>query len=125
MRGEGTSVGVGAARVLAPAVILAVFGLLVAGVIPASIWTWVATGVLLAAGIVTIPRVAPERDEAVAPVGVLVATLAGLGFMLLYYLGCRLLATKADWGLAVITAFLFVFTLALGIVLGLPRFRGR
>ena len=43
------SVRVGAARSARARVILAVFGLLVAGVIPASIWTWVATGVLLAA----------------------------------------------------------------------------
>ena len=114
---------VGAARALAPAVILAVFGLLVTGVIPASIWTWVATGLLLAALYVAISKTAPERDEAVAPMGVLVATLAGVGLVLLYYLGCRLLATKADWGLAVIAAFLLAATVGAGLVLGLPRFR--
>ena len=101
--------------------ILAVFGLLVAGVIPASIWTWVATGVLLAALYVAISITTPERDEAVTPMGVLVATLAGVFFVLLYYLGCRLLATKADWGLAVIAAFLFAATVGLGLVLGVAE----
>ena len=114
---------VGAARALAPVVILAVFGLLVTGVIPASIWTWVATGLLLAAVYVAISMTTPEGDEAVAAVGVLVATLAGVGFVLVYYLGCRLLATKADWGLAVIDAFLLAATVGLGLVLSLPRFR--
>jgi len=116
-------VRVGAARALAPALILTVFGLLVTGVIPASIWTWVATGVLLAALYVAISKTAPQRDEAVTPVGVLVATLAGAGLVLLYYLGCRLLATKADWGLAVIAASLLAATVGAGLVLGLPRFR--
>jgi uncharacterized protein Usg len=116
-------VRVGAARALAPAVILAVFGLLVTGIIPASIWTWVATGVLLAAVYVAISITTPEGDEAVAAVGVLVATLAGVCFVLLYYLGCRLLATNADWGLAVINAFLFAATVGLGLALGIPRLR--
>lgn len=43
-----------AARVLAPALILIVFGLLVAGVIPVSPWTWFATGVLLAAALAAV-----------------------------------------------------------------------
>ena len=114
---------VGAARALAPVVILAVFGLLVTGVIPASIWTWVATGLLWAAAYVAISMTAPERDEAVTPVGVLAATLVGVGFVLSYYLGVRLLATKADWGLAVIDAFLLAATVGAGVVLGVPKFR--
>ena len=36
------------AGVLMPAAVLVVFGLLVAGVIPVSVWTWVATGVIFA-----------------------------------------------------------------------------
>lgn len=111
-----------AARALAPIVILAVFGLLVTEVIPASIWTWVATGVLLAA-LFAVTMTTPEVGEAVTPMGVLFATLVGVFLMLLYYLGCRLLATKADWGLAVITALLFAATVGAGLVLGLPRFR--
>ena len=81
---------VGATRALAPAVILAVFGLLVTGVIPASIWAWVATGLLLPALYVAITMTTPERDEAVAPAGVLVATLVGVDFVLFYYLGCSM-----------------------------------
>jgi uncharacterized protein Usg len=116
-------VRVGAARALAPVVILAVFGLLVTGVIPASIWTWVATGLLLVVAYFAILATTPERDEAVAPEGVLAATLAGVGLVLPYYLGCRWLATHADWGLAVIAAFLLAATVGAGVVLGLPRFR--
>jgi hypothetical protein len=62
-------VKVGAARALAPVVILAVFGLLVTGVIPASIWTWVATGLLWAALFVFVSTT-PGWDEAVTPAGV-------------------------------------------------------
>jgi uncharacterized protein Usg len=116
-------VRVGATRALAPVVILAVFGLLVTGVIPASIWTWVATGLLWAALFVFVWMTTPERDEAVTPVAVLVGTLVGVGFVLPYYLGCRWLATTADWGLAVIDALLFAATVGGGLVLGLPRFR--
>jgi hypothetical protein len=104
-------------------VILAVFGLLVTGVIPASIWTWVATGLLLAATYVAVSTTTPERDEGVRPAGVLAATLAGVVFVLAYYLGVRLLATRADWGLAVIDAFLLAATVGAGVVLGVPRFR--
>jgi uncharacterized protein Usg len=116
-------VRVGAALALAPVVILAVFGLLVTGVIPASIWTWVATGLFWAALFVLAWITTPERDEAFTPVGVLFATLVGVGFVLSYYLGCRLLATKADWGIAVIDAFLFAATVGLGLALAIPRFR--
>lgn len=113
---------VGAALALAPAAILAVFGLLVTGVIPASIWTWIAAGALLAA-LLAAAAISEVDRASLTPLGVLVATLLGVDFVLFYYLGCRLLATKADWGLAVIDALLFAATVGGGLALGVPRFR--
>jgi uncharacterized protein Usg len=114
-----------AARVLAPAVILAVFGLLVAGVIPVSLWTWVATGVLLAAAVAAVSETLGTWDAAGVPRRVFAAMSLLLVFVLYYYLFSRLLATKDDWGLAVIVVFLLALAVALGIGLGVPRFRRR
>jgi hypothetical protein len=114
-----------AARVLAPALILTVFGLLVAGVIPVSPWTWVATGVLLAAAVAATSETLGAWDAAGVPRRVFAATSVLLIFVLFYYLFSRLLATKDDWGLAVIIVFLLAGAVALGIAIGLPRFRRR
>jgi hypothetical protein len=114
-----------AARVLAPAVILTVFGLLVAGVIPVSPWTWVATGVLLAAAIAAASDTFGAWDTAGVPRRAFAAMSVMLVFVLYYYLFSRLLATNDDWGLAVIIAFLLAGAVALGIGLGMPRVRRR
>ena len=114
-----------AARVLAPAVILTVFGLLVTGVIPVSPWTWVATGVLFAAAAAAVSDSLGAWDTAGAPRRVFAAMALLLVFVLFYYLISRLLATENDWGLAVIVAFLLAGALALGIALGVPRVRRR
>ena len=113
---------VGAARALAPAVILAVFGLLVTGVIPASIWTWVAAGVLLAA-LLAATAISEVDRESLTPLGVLVATLLGVFFVLFYYLGCRLLATRGEWGLVVAAWPVWALAVAIAVVLNVPRFR--
>ena len=112
-----------AARVLAPAVILAVFGLLVAGVVPVSPWTWVATGVLFAAVVAVVNLGA--WDTAGVPRRVFAAMSFMLVLVVYYYLLSRWLATKDDWGLAVFIAFLLAGAVALGIGLGMPRVRRR
>jgi hypothetical protein len=112
----------GAGQALAPAVVLAVFGLLVAGVIPASIWTWVATGVLLAALLAATAIFDMDR-ESLMPLGVLVATLLGVAFVLFFYLGCRLLATRGEWGLVVAALPLLALVMGFAVVLSVPRFR--
>jgi uncharacterized protein Usg len=114
-----------AARVLAPVVILAVFGLLVAGVIPVSPWTWVATGVLFAAAVAAASEILGEWNAAGVPRRVFAATSTMLVFVLYYYLFSRLLATRAEWGLAVFIAFLLAVAMAGGIGLGMPRVRRR
>lgn len=114
-----------AARVLAPAVILTVFGLLVAGVIPVSPWTWVATGMLLAAGAFATSNTLGAWSTAGVPRKVFAAMSLFLVFVLYYYLFSRLLATNDDWGLAGIVAFLLVGAVALGTTLGVPRVRRR
>jgi hypothetical protein len=119
---ESPEVLVGAGQALAPAVVLAVFGLLVAGVIPASIWTWVATGVLLAA-LFAATAISEVDRESLTPLGVLVATLLGVDFVLFYYLGCRLLATRGEWGLVVAAVPVWALAVAFAVVLGVPRFR--
>ena len=119
---ESPEVLVGAGQALAPAVVLAVFGLLVAGVIPDSIWTWVATGVLFAA-LVAATAIFEVDRESLTPLGVLVATLLGVDFVLFYYLGCRLLATRGEWGLVVVAVPVLALTVGLAVVLGVPRFR--
>jgi hypothetical protein len=103
-------------------VVLAVFGLLVAGVIPASIWTWVATGVLLAA-LFAATAISDVDRESLTPLGVLVATLVGVDFVLFYYLGCRLLATRGEWGLVVAAVPVWALTVGFAVVLSVPRFR--
>ncbi len=120
--GERPEVLVGAGQVLAPAVVLAVFGLLVAGVIPDSIWTWVATGVLLAA-LVAATAISEVDRESLTPLGVLVATLLGVDFVLFYYLGCRLLATRGEWGLVVAAVPVLALAVWFAVVLSVPRFR--
>ena len=114
-----------AARVLAPVVILTVFGLLFAGVIPVSPLTWVATGVLLAGAVAAVSDSLGAWDTAGVPRRVFAAMSVMLVFVLYYYLFSRLLATKDDWGLAVIIAFLLAGAVALGIGLGMPRVRRR
>jgi hypothetical protein len=114
-----------AARVLAPAVVLTAFGLLVAGVIPVSPWTWAAMGVLFAAVVAAASDRLGAWDTAGVPRRVFAAMSLLLGFVLLYYLSSRLLATEDDWALAVILAFLLAFAVALGIGLGMPRVRRR
>jgi uncharacterized protein Usg len=104
-------------------VILTVFGLLVAGVIPVSPWTWVATGVLFAAVVAVVNLGAWDTA------GVARRVFAAMSFMLVlvvyYYLLSRWLATEDDWGLAVFIAFLLAGAVALGIGLGMPRVRRR
>jgi hypothetical protein len=108
---------------LAPAVLLTVFGLLVAGVIPVSPWTWVATGVLFAAVVAVVNLGAWDTA------GVARRVFAAMSFMLVlvvyYYLLSRWLATQDDWGLAVFIALLLAGAVALGIGLGMPRVRRR
>jgi hypothetical protein len=106
-------------------VILAVFGLLVAGVIPVSPWTWVATGVLFVAAVAAASEILGEWDAAGVPRRVFAATSTMLVFVLFYYLFSRLLATRAEWGLAVFIAFLLTVAVAGGIGLGMPRVRRR
>jgi hypothetical protein len=113
------------ARVLAPAVILTVFGLLVAGVIPVSLWTWVATGVLFAAAVAAVSDALGAWNTAGVPRRVFAAMSLMLVFVLYYYLLSRWLATNDDWGLAVFVAFLLAGAVALGIGLGVPRVRRR
>ena len=113
------------ARVLAPAVILTVFGLLVAGVTPVSPWTWVATGVLLAAAVAAASDTLGAWNTAGGPRRVFAAMSLMLVFVLYYYLLSRWLATQDDWGLAVFLAFLLALAVALGIGLGVPRVRRR
>jgi hypothetical protein len=122
---DRSSVLLVAARVLAPAVVLTAFGLLVAGVIPVSPWTWAAMGVLFAAVVAAASDRLGAWDTAGVPRRVFAAMSLLLGFVLLYYLSSRLLATEDDWALAVILAFLLAFAVALGIGLGMPRVRRR
>jgi hypothetical protein len=104
-------------------VILTVFGLLVAGVIPVSPWTWGATGVLLVAAVAAASDTLGAWDTAGVPRRVFAAMSVMLVFVLYYYLLSRWLATQDDWGLAVIIAFLLALAVALGIGLGMPRVR--
>jgi hypothetical protein len=112
-----------AARMLAPVVILAVFALLVAEVIPVSLWTWAATGVLLAAFAAAASEGRGAWTTASAPRKVFASTSLLLVLVLYYYLLSRLLATEDDWGFAPILALLLVGAVALGFGLGIPRVR--
>jgi len=115
----------GAARVLAPVVILTVFGLLVDGVIPASLWTWVATFALLAAAVAaTLDALGPWKTAGV-PRRAFAAMSLSVVLVVYYYLLSRWLATNDDWGLVVFIAFLLAGAVALGIALGVPRARRR
>jgi hypothetical protein len=106
-------------------VILTVFGLLVAGVIPVSLWTWVATGALLAAALAAASDSLGASDTASVPRRVFAAMSVMLLFVLYYYLLSRWLATQDDWGLALFIGFLLALAVALGVGLGVPRVRRR
>jgi hypothetical protein len=113
----------GAARAFAPALVLIVFGLLLAGVIPVSIWTWVVTGVLFAAAFLVLPKGVRLGEVAEVPRMVLGATLVVLSFSLFYYLLSRKFATDGSVGVLPLVLFLLAFALAGGVMLGVPRFR--
>jgi hypothetical protein len=115
----------GGARLLAPALILGVFGLLVAGIIPGSGWTWALTGacfaLFLALSVGQKPYEGREDEDTLRRV--LAAASFLLSASLFYYLLSRALATRWSLANAPSIVFLVGLTVASAIVLNLPKLR--
>ena len=117
----------GSARVLAPALILGVFGLLVAGVISASGWTWglaaASFALFLALSKAAGQEPQPGRADGDTMRLVLAAALFLLSVSLFYYLFCWLTATRWSLEYAPVIVIPVALTVAAAIVLNLPKLR--
>jgi hypothetical protein len=102
-----------------------VFGLLVAGVIPVSPWTWALTVASFALSLALSRGQEPQpgRADGDTMKRVLAAALFLLSASLFYYLICRLMATRWSLEYAPVIVFPVALTVAAAIVLSLPKLR--